>query len=130
MVLAEAPLADVLTTFALEVDRRGVEEDQLQIAEEVPAVVEDPLLDPVLEAAGCERRLARLLVVGQLLTEPGHGPVEVMELQGVTPLDLVVLLPLVGGPVAARGEEAMQDGQEDRPLDIEFEAASVQELLD
>jgi hypothetical protein len=53
-----------------------------------------------------------------------------MELQGVTPLDSVVLLPLVGGPVAARGEEAMQDGQEDRPLDVELEAASVQELVD
>ena len=35
MVLAEAPLADVLAALALEVDRGGVEEDQLQGAEEV-----------------------------------------------------------------------------------------------
>ena len=39
--------------------------------------------------------------VGQLLAEPGHGPVEVVELQRVAALDLVVRLPLVGGPVAA-----------------------------
>jgi hypothetical protein len=74
--------------------------------------------------------LAHLLISGQVLTEPGHRPVEVVQLQGVTPLDLVVRLPRVGGPVAARGEEAMEHRQEDGPLDIELEAASVPELLD
>ena len=81
MVLAEPPLADVLAALALEVDRGGVEEDQLEIGEEVTPVGEQPLLDPVLGAAGCERRLVLLLVLGQLLAEPGHGPVQVMELE-------------------------------------------------
>src|SRR3954447_22611916 len=130
MVLAEAPLANLLATFALEIDRGGVEEDQLQAAEEVTPVIEHALLDPVLDAAGCERRLALLLVLWQFLSEPGHGPVEVVELEVVATLDLVVLPPLVGGPVTARGEEAMQDGEEDGPLDVELEAASGQELLD
>ena len=130
MVLAEAPLADVLAALALEVDRGGVEEDQLQVGEEVAPVGEQLLLDPVLDAAGCERRLVLLLVLGQLLAEPGHGPVEVVELQVVAAVDLVVRPPLVGGPVAAGGEEAMQDGEEDGPLDVELEAASLQELLD
>ena len=130
MVLAEAPLADVLAALALEVDRGGVEEDQLEVGEEVAPVGEQLLLDPVLGAAGGERRLVLLLVLGQLLAEPGHGPVEVVELEVVAALDLVVRLPLVGGPVAAGGEEAMQDGEEDGPLDVELEAASLQELLD
>ncbi len=85
MVLAEAALADVLAAFALEVDRGGVEEHQLEVGEQVAAVGEQVLLDAVLGAAGGEGRLARLLVVGQLLAEPGHGPVQVVELQGVTP---------------------------------------------
>jgi hypothetical protein len=50
MVLAEAPLANVLATLALEVDRGGVEEDQLQSAEEVTPVTEYTLLDPILDA--------------------------------------------------------------------------------
>jgi len=48
----------------------------------------------------------------------------------LTPGDLVVGPPLVGGPVAAGGEEAVQDGEEDRPLDVELEAAAVEQSLD
>jgi hypothetical protein len=130
MILTEASLADVLPAIALERDRRRVEEDELEVGEEVPAVGEDPLLDPVLGASGCERRLVLLLVLGQLLAQPGHSPVEVMQLQAVAALDLVVGLPLVGSPVAAGGEEAMERGEEDGPLDVELEVAPVQELLD
>jgi hypothetical protein len=54
----------------------------------------------------------------------------VVELEVVAALDPVVLPPPVGGPVTARVEEAMQDGEEDGPLDVELEAASLQELLD
>jgi hypothetical protein len=54
----------------------------------------------------------------------------VVELEAVTAPDLIVGPPLVGGPVTAGGEEAMEDGEEDRPLDVELEAASVEELLD
>src|SRR5512135_224111 len=130
MILAEAPLANLLAALPLEVDRGGVEEDQMQVGEEVTAVGEYLLLDPILDAARGEWCLARLLVLGQLLAEPGHGPVEVMQLPGVAPLDLVVGSPLVGGAVAAGVEQAMEDGEEDGPLDIELEAAPVEESLD
>ena len=53
-----------------------------------------------------------------------------MRRQGFAPLDLIVRLPRVGGPIAAGGEEAMQDGEDDGPLDVELEVAPVQELLD
>jgi len=72
----------------------------------------------------------RLLVVGQLLAEPGHGPIEVVQLQGVASLDLVVVLPRLGGPVTAGCEEAMEHGEEDGPLHVELEAATAQEPLD
>ncbi len=77
-----------------------------------------------------ERRLTLLLVLGQLLAEPGHDPVEVMELYPIPPFDLVMRPPLVGSSVTAGGEPAVQDGQEDRSLDVEPEAAAVEELLD
>ena len=53
-----------------------------------------------------------------------------VQLEGVAVLDLVVLLPLVGSPVTAGLEEAVEDGEEDGPLDVELEAARPQELLD
>src|SRR5262249_55183300 len=130
VVLAVAPLADLLAAVALEVERGGVEEHQLQAGEGVPAGGEQAPLDPVLGAAGGERRLVLLLVVGQLLAEPGHGPVEVVQLQGLAALDLVVRLPLVGSPVAAGGEQPVEDREEDGPLDVEPEAAAVQQVLD
>src|ERR1035441_1622816 len=42
-------------------------------------------------------------------------------------LDGVVVLPLLGGTVAAGREEAMQDGEEDGPLDRELEATAMQQ---
>src|SRR5512143_1409916 len=53
-----------------------------------------------------------------------------MKLYPITPFDLVIRPPLVGGPVAAGCAQAVQDGQEGRSLDIALEAAAVEELLD
>ena len=130
MVLAEAALADVLAAFSFEINRSGVEEDELEISEEVAPVGEEILLDPVLDASWRERRLVLLLILGQLFTQPGHGSVEVMELQVVAAFDLVVRLPLVGGAVAAGVHEAMEHGEEDGALDVEFIASCIEELLD
>jgi hypothetical protein len=54
----------------------------------------------------------------------------VVQLESIAAVALVVRPPLVGGPVAAGVEEAMQDGEEDGPLDVELEASSVQELFE
>jgi hypothetical protein len=51
-------------------------------------------------------------------------------LERIAPVALGVRPPLVGSPVAAGGEQAVQDGQEDRPLDVALETASLQELLE
>ena len=80
MILAVAAWADGLSPLSLEGDAGGVEEDQREFGEQVTAVGEQPLLDQVLGASGGERRLVRLLGAGQLLPQPGHGPVEVVKL--------------------------------------------------
>jgi hypothetical protein len=66
----------------------------------------------------------------QLLPEPGHGAVEVVQRQVVHTRDGVVPDPLVAGPVGAGDEEAVQDGGEDGALDIELEAAAGEQHLD
>ena len=116
--------------LSLEVDRRGVEENQLEIGEEIAAVGEQIFLDSVLDTTGSERRLVLLLVLGQHFTQPGHGPVEMVQLKRVTALDLIMLLPFVGGSITAGDEETMQHGKEDGSLDVELETAPCQKLLD
>jgi hypothetical protein len=54
----------------------------------------------------------------------------VVQCEVVAALDLVVGPPLVGGPVTAGGEEAMQNSEKDSPLEVELEAASGQEFVD
>ena len=51
-----------------------------------------------------------------LLSQPAHGAVEVMKLDALGPLDLEVLFPPFCGAVASGIEQAMQDGEEDRPF--------------
>jgi len=46
----------------------------------------------------------------------------VVQVQIAGAVDGIVVLPLLGGAVAAGREEAMQHGEEDSPLDGEFKA--------
>src|SRR5262249_15042869 len=87
MILAVTALADGFAALALEVDAGGVEADQLKFGDQIAAVGEQPLLDQVLGTSRSEWRLVRLLRAGQLLPEPGHGPVEVVKLQSLTSFD-------------------------------------------
>ena len=126
MILGVAVLAQSFPAFSLEVDRRGVEENQLEIGEEIAAVSEQIFLDSVLDATGSERRFVRLLVLGQHFAQPSHGPVEVVELKRVTAVDLIIPPPLVGSSITAGDKEAMQHGEKDGPLDVKLEAATCQ----
>jgi hypothetical protein len=54
----------------------------------------------------------------------------VVQWEPLAAVDPVIRPPLVGGAIAAGCEEALEDGEEDGPLDVELEAASVQESLD
>jgi hypothetical protein len=127
MIFRVPALADGLASFALEVDRRGVEKHDIQIGEQVTAPREQLLLNEVLVGAGSERRGPVLLVFRKNLSQPGHGPVEVVQVQTTDAFDGVVVLPLLGGTVAAGRQEAMQHGEEDGPLDRKLEAPAFEQ---
>ena len=76
--------------------------------------------------AGGERRGPVLLGFRKHLSQPGHGPVELVQAQIAGAFDGVVILPLLGGTVATGCEEAMQHGEEDGPLDGELEASAFE----
>src|SRR6267142_3335150 len=128
MILAVPVLPERLAAVALEVQAGGVEEDQVQVGEQVAAAFVQGLFHEVLGAARRERRGGALVV--EFLAEPGHGAIQVMQVQRLGARDRVVGFPLIGGAVAAAGEQAVQDGEEDRPFDRELEAAIGAELLD
>ena len=54
MVFTKASLSDAVTTATLKVDRGGIEENQIKIREQIPAMGEDKLLNKVLIATGCK----------------------------------------------------------------------------
>jgi hypothetical protein len=130
MILAMATLADDFSSLSLEVDAGGVEKDQSEFAEQITPVGEQSLLDQVLGTSRGQWCLVCLFRAGQLLPEPGHGPVEMVKLQSLTFFDLIIFLPLIGGSITARVEETMKDCQEDRPLDGELKVAALEEWTD
>src|SRR5450759_2073616 len=127
MIFGVSTLADSLASCALEVDRRGIEKHDVQIGEQITAPRKQRLLNEVLVGAGSERRSAVLLVFRKHLSQPGHGPVELVQAQIADAFDGVVVLPLLGGTVTAGREEAMQHGEEDGPLDGEFKASAFEQ---
>src|ERR1035437_8370004 len=116
LVLAAASgavLADGLASLALEVERCGVKKHDVQIGEQVMTPSKECFLDQVLVGAGRKWRGSVLLGIGKNLSQPGHGPVKVMQVQIGDSFDRVVVLPLLGGTVASRCKEPMQNGEED-----------------
>ena len=127
MIFRVPALANRLAAFAFEVDRGGVEEHDVQIGEQVAAAREQRLLDKILVGAGSERRGPVLLVFRKVFAQPGHGAVEMMQVQLAGAFDGVVVFPLLGGAVAAGREEAMQHGEEDGALDGKLEAPVLEQ---
>ena len=117
--------SQALAARTMERQRRGVHEDQRQVGEEIPPALEQSLLNLVLHAARRELALRRRL---ELLAQPGHGPIEVMQAQTVDPRDGVVDHPLLARAVRAGDEQTVQDADEDRTLDGELEAAPIQQI--
>jgi hypothetical protein len=132
VVLRVAPLPERLPARALEAERGGVQEDDGELAEQVAAVRKQRFLDLVFDAARGKGRRMRLAAIRgvQLLPEPSHGAVEVVQRQAVHTRDGVVLDPPLAGPVGTGDEEPVQDGGEYRTLDLELEAAVGEQLLD
>src|SRR5208282_1362907 len=79
-VLGIAMLAERLAALAIEREARRIHEHGGKIGEEITPLVEQLLLDRVLDATRCESVLALFL---HLLAEPGHGAVEMMQIQSL-----------------------------------------------
>jgi len=105
MVLGVAVAAEHLPAGALEVEAGGVHEHQIEPAEQIAPVGEQPLLDEVLGAARGERRARVLLRLRQCLAEPRHRPVEMAQLQRLGAGDPVVLAPAIGGQIRAAAHQ-------------------------
>src|SRR6516162_1707438 len=125
--LRVAVLAEAVAAGALEIKRGGVEKDQAQLAEQVVAQREQPLLDEVLGGAWSETTSA---LVGQFVAEPAHRAVELMQFELADPVDDQPVPPLLGGAVGARVEQPMQHGQKHRAFEIELEPAFAGQFPD
>ena len=66
----------------------------------------------ILHATRDERAVG-LIGRRQLLAEPGHGAVEMMELQAVDTVDAIVVAPLLAGAIGAGDHQSVKDGEED-----------------
>jgi hypothetical protein len=91
VVLAKASFADALSAATFEVDRGGIEKDQIQIRKKVPAMVKDQLLDLILVTAGSKWSGSGL--VAYFFTQKAHGPIKVMKVQTIDALDEIITAP-------------------------------------
>ena len=130
MVLGVTTTAEHGPTGTDERQRRRVHEDDAELAEQVTPVCDQMLLDQVLHTARGERRGTGLLGLGQLLAQPGHGTVEVVQGKAIALRDGVVGQPLPAGPIRAGDHEPVQGGGEHRPLDRELEGTLTQQLVE
>jgi hypothetical protein len=105
VVLALAVAPQALTPRNLEVQRGGVEEHDIQAAEQIPVLSEKGLLNHVLRGPRGEAGGPGLLLFGQHLPQPGHAPGEVMKPQVPGSGNSIAVPPLLAGPVVPRIEE-------------------------
>ncbi len=130
MVLAEAAPAQRLAAGAFEIEAGGVHEHEVEPAEQIAPHREQALLDEVLHAARREGGAAGLLLSREVFAEPGHGAVEMVEIEVLGAFDAEILAPAVGGAIGTATDEPVQDGQEHRPLQVEGVLAQASEFGD
>ena len=81
----------------------------------------------VLDTAGSKRR--PILLILRLLSQEGHGPIQMMQRKRFNPVNTLISTPLVARPVGAGNEQAMENRQEDGPLHIKLELAVAQNTM-
>ena len=130
MILGEAAPPQRLAARAFEMEAGGVHEHDVERGQKVAPAGEQLLLRDVLHAARRKRRRAVLLVFGKLLAQPRHRAIEMLQFDPVDAVDAIILAPTVGGAVRAAADEAVQHGQERRPLQRELMLARLRQALD
>src|SRR5262249_21298518 len=130
MILAVAILPDALAAVTFEVERCGIEEDDVHVGEQIATAREQQFLDQIFGATWYELGRTLLLLVGQMMSEPSHGPIQMVQLQLVHALENVVLFPAFGGTIAAGSQQAVQDSHEHGAFDGKFKMPSAQHFAD
>src|SRR5262249_20249958 len=75
---------------------------------QVAPMGEQQLRDQVLGAARHEGRRIILLLGGQCVTEPGHGTVEVVQVEVSAAADAIILAPAIRRQIRTTAHQAMQ----------------------
>jgi hypothetical protein len=119
------PFTQALSALAFEINRGRIEEHKLQAAEQILMCPEKVFFDQVLVAPGRKNRSACLIL--ELLTQKGHGPVEVMKFKVFGAFDCVIAAPPLTKAVGARNHQPVQQGQKQGPLDVEFKFAILKD---
>jgi hypothetical protein len=130
VILAVSVLAQRLAAGALEVEARGVHEHQVEPREQIAPMCEQPLLNHVLQATRCERRAAVLLLLRQLLAQPRHRSIEMMQIEPLGTGDGVILAPAIRGAVGAAHQQPVQHSEDHRALQRKAVLAFARQLRD
>ena len=120
IVLAVTELAQRLAASALEVQRGGVEEGDRHLAEQLLPAAIKILLDGIRHDAA----------VGDLLAEPSHRQVGVIEGEVFGAGNAEAVVPAAGVAVRARDHQSVQHREVDRALDVEAEPAAGEKRID
>ena len=103
-------------SFSLEIDRGRVEEDDVECRQEVSPPREQALFHPIFRAPGGKRGPPLLLRLRKLRSQPSHGAIELVELEGLGPRKRVARLPLARRPIRARPDQPVHHRQEQGAL--------------
>mgnify|MGYP007044036755 CR=1 FL=1 len=94
----------------------GIEKDQIDRTEEIPALIEQFLFNLIFGAARRLQNPSSGLVV-ERFAEKGHGAIEMVQVQFFGSREPISFPPAFRRPITARCEQPMDHGQIDRALD-------------
>ncbi|MCJ8503243.1 hypothetical protein MRX98_21900, partial [Desulfatitalea sp. M08but] len=118
MILAEFSLTDALSATALEVNRGGIEKDQIQIRKQVATIRKQELFNQILVAA--RRNAGAVVRPADLLTQKTHGAVKMMKVQSFDAVDDVIAAPAAAKTVRSGNHQPVQNREKNGAFNIEF----------
>ncbi|MCJ8503241.1 hypothetical protein MRX98_21890, partial [Desulfatitalea sp. M08but] len=118
MALAESSLTDALSATALEVNRGGIEKDQIQIRKQVATIRKQELFNQILVAA--RQNDGGVVRPADLLPQKTHGAVQMMKVQPFDAVDDVIAAPAAAKTVRSGNHQPVQHREKNGAFNIEF----------
>src|SRR3974377_2230114 len=104
MILSLGVMGDLLAALAFKIDGGRVEEDQVNRAEQIPALFEKFLLDAIFGTAWRLQNRSGWLLLERFAQE-SHGPVEMVQLERFGARQPIGLAPALRRSVAAHSKK-------------------------